>query len=146
MTGSAISQTVPGRLSPPFARAQVLDAMREGVITCTPDNGLDEVARLMAMHRVHAVVVSGLGSAPSATAWGIVADTDIAKFAGEADQHRAGSVADTDVVTVSASESLERAAQLMAEHEVTHLVAVDGTGLPVGVLSTLDIAASVGRA
>ena len=145
MTGSAISSTVLGRLSPPFARAQVLDVMRKGVITCTPDTGLDEVARLMAVHRVHAVVVSALGSAPGATAWGIVADTDIARFAGTADQHRAGSVASTDVVTVPASESLERAAQLLAENEVTHLVAVDGAGLPVGVLSTLDIAASVGQ-
>jgi CBS domain-containing protein len=41
-------------------------------------------------------------------------------------------------------ETLERAAQLMNEHEITHLVVVDpSTKDPVGVLSTLDIAGVV---
>ncbi len=141
---SATPQTLPGRLTPSFDRAQVLDAMRPGVITCTPDTGLDAVARIMAMNRIHAVVVSALGAAPSATAWGIVSDTDITRFAATADVHTAGSIASTDLVTVPAGESLERATELMAEHGISHVVAVDGGGMPVGVLSSLDVAAVVG--
>jgi CBS domain-containing protein len=42
---------------------------------------------------------------------------------------------------VATTEPLRRAAQMMAEHEVSHLVAVDPeTTKPVGVISTLDIA------
>jgi CBS domain-containing protein len=49
------------------------------------------------------------------------------------------------VVTVSPQETLDRAAQLMLEHSTDHLVVVDPLELrPVGVLSTLDIAAVVG--
>lgn len=144
MTRSATPQILPGRLSPSFDRAQVFDAMRAGVITCTPDTGLDAVARIMAVNHIHVVVVSALGAGPRATAWGIVSDMDIARLAGMADVHTAGSIASTDLVTVRADESLERATQLMAEHETTHLVAVDSAGMPVGVLSTLDVAAVIG--
>jgi CBS domain-containing protein len=53
----------------------------------------------------------------------------------------AGEVAATEVVTVPPSATLEEAAQLMAEHEVTHLIIVHGdTGRPLGVISTLDLA------
>ena len=45
---------------------------------------------------------------------------------------------------IAPDETLERAAQLMAENAVAHLVVVDpDTGHPVGVLSTLDVAAAL---
>ena len=37
------------------------------------------------------------------------------------------------------SAGLDRAAALMAEHYATHLVAVGRSGLPSGVVSTLDV-------
>lgn len=44
---------------------------------------------------------------------------------------------------MSADEPLQNAAQLMSEHGVSHLVVVEGAGgYPLGVLSTLDIAAA----
>ena len=47
----------------------------------------------------------------------------------------------TPVVTVEPDEPLGRAAQLMSEHEITHLVVVDPElTRPIGVLSTLDMA------
>jgi CBS domain-containing protein len=47
-------------------------------------------------------------------------------------------------VLVHRGETLERAAQLMTEHGSAHLVVDDPeTGRPVGVLSTLDIAAAL---
>ena len=51
----------------------------------------------------------------------------------------AGALASTEVVTVDARESLERAGQLMVEHQLTHLLVVSGSR-PVGIVSTLDIA------
>ena len=42
---------------------------------------------------------------------------------------------------VRPDETVARAAALMREHQVTHLVVIDpDSALPVGVLSTLDIA------
>jgi CBS domain-containing protein len=43
---------------------------------------------------------------------------------------------------VDPGETLERAAQLMAEHEVTHLLVV-AERKPVGVISSLDLAAAI---
>jgi CBS domain-containing protein len=45
---------------------------------------------------------------------------------------------------VHPDDSLEHAAQLMAEHEVTHLVVIQPhTRHPVGILSALDLAGAL---
>jgi CBS domain-containing protein len=47
---------------------------------------------------------------------------------------------------VSPGETLERAAQLMTEHNTAHLIVVDPKQQrPLGVLSTLDIAGTLAR-
>jgi hypothetical protein len=43
----------------------------------------------------------------------------------------AGALANTEILTVDASETLERAAQLMVEHQLTHLIVV-ARARPVG--------------
>lgn len=115
--------------------------MHAGVMTCVPDDSIRAVAAIMATYRVHAVVVTERsGNRPL----GIVSDLDLvsAAAAGGADG-TALQAAATEPLTISANESLERAAQLMSEHAVSHLVVVDGAGgYPLGVLSTLDIAAA----
>jgi CBS domain-containing protein len=125
-----------------FDEVLVADAMHTGVVTCPLDASLSEVARLMAFHRIHCVVVREqvtVGGAP----WGIVSDLDLAAMAaaGEIDGHTAGDSAASPVVMVSPDETLTRAAQLMAEHGTAHVVVADAlTAEPVGVLSTLDLA------
>ena len=48
------------------------------------------------------------------------------------------------VVLISGSDTLDRAAQLMHEHQTAHLLVVDPDTIhPVGVLSTLDVAAAL---
>lgn len=143
--GSGLQPVQRSYLAPPFEKATVLDAMRPGLISCPPDTPFAHVARMMATYRIHAVVVSALGAEPhEASAWGIVSDLDLARFANEAAGQMAGSMARTEFVTVAPNESLERAAQLMSEHEVSHLVVVDpDDGRPVGVLSTLDLAGAL---
>jgi CBS domain-containing protein len=50
-------------------------------------------------------------------------------------------------VAIAPSEPLERAAQLMTKHAIAHLVVVDPVEQrPVGVLSTLDLAAALAAA
>lgn len=44
---------------------------------------------------------------------------------------------------VDRDEPLERAAQLMVEHQLTHLLVTGPAGMPVGVLSTLDVAGAI---
>lgn len=123
-------------------------AMHPGVLTCPPDTPLREVARMMARYRIHAVVVFNDdgedGEIPGV--WGVVSDADLVATAaiGDVDGRTAGGAARTPVVTVRREESLMRAAELMREHRVTHLVVVSSSmDQPLGILSTLDLARSV---
>jgi CBS domain-containing protein len=143
--------TVP--TGPALDELRVTDAMHGGVLTCTLDTSLREVAGIMARYRVHAVLTIGGRSVTEAlqgSLWGIVSDHDLvdAVARGEVESAKAGEIAGTPLVMVRPGESLARAAALMREHQVSHLVVVDeDSALPVGVLSTLDIAKalSIGR-
>jgi CBS domain-containing protein len=65
-----------------------------------------------------------------------------AAFAHEpAESTTAGKVASNPAVLISPRVPLRRAAELMTEHGVTHLVVVDErSNRPVGVISMLDLA------
>ena len=136
-TGTTSDITRHSFAAPAFESAKVLDAMRLGVVSCPPDTTVREVARIMATYRIHSVVVTEM---PEGAPLGVISDIDIAAGA-QTLEAPAGTVARTEVITVSPEDSLARAAQLMAEHDVTHLVAVQPhSGHPVGVLSALDVA------
>jgi drug/metabolite transporter (DMT)-like permease len=49
--------------------------MNPGVLTCAPATTLRDVARMMSMHRIHAVVV--LGNDSGLRPWGVVSDLDL---------------------------------------------------------------------
>ena len=128
-----------------LASTRVSEAMRHGVLTCQAETPLRVIAGMMAEHRIHSVVVTNLDGV-SETAWGIVSDIDLLRAAPEnVDERRASEVAGTELLTVEPDESLERAAQMMAEHDVNHAVVVSA-GRPIGVLSSLDVAESLARA
>jgi CBS domain-containing protein len=119
------------------------DAMNAGVIRCAPETPLRAVARLMATYDVHAVYVFDFGQEDdeSVRIWGLVSDLDVAAAWPVIDQRTAGGTAVAPVLTVSADEPLEQAAELMAQKGSSHLAVLDpATGRPVGVLSTLDVA------
>jgi CBS domain-containing protein len=126
-------------LTPRFEDARVYDAMRKGIFTCPPDTSLREVARMMATYHIHSVVVTDLeGEQP----WGLLTAVDLVRSAGPGfEDQTAGESAATEVVSVMSDDTLPRAAQLMAEHETSHLLVLHSqTGNPVGVISTLDVA------
>ncbi len=112
--------------------------MHHGVMTCRHDDSIHHVAAIMSNYRVHAVVVAtGNGARPL----GIVSDLDVATAAATGAECTALEAAATEPLSVSSSASLERAAQLMSEHGVSHLVVLDSAGgYPLGILSTLDFA------
>lgn len=117
--------------------------MRPGILSCGPEDDLTTVARTMAANHVHAVVVSGLESTPSGgerLTWGLISALDLASAALSGADSDAGALASSEIVTVDLGEPLTRAAQLMVEHQLTHLLVVSGVR-PVGVISTLDVAA-----
>jgi CBS domain-containing protein len=127
---------------------RVEDAMHRGVVSCPLETPLTTVAAMMASNRVHCIVALGdpdQGQEPRL--WGLVSDLDLVTIAAAEDvgARTAGGSAATEVVTVGPDETLRRAAQLMAEHDVAHLLVVDPeTDRPIGVLSTLDVAAALG--
>lgn len=130
---------------PALGSLRVVDAMHPGLISCSPDTPLRAVARMMATYRVHAILVSAHGEEELAggAVWGIVSDVDLlrASQGADVDERASRAVAATPVLTVTTGEDLGRAAQLMVEHEVSHVVVVEPrSARPVGVLSTLDIA------
>jgi CBS domain-containing protein len=130
-------------LTPSLEKATVGDAMRTGIMSCEPDLPAATVARMMATHHIHAVVVEGIhhdSVRGERLTWGIVSDTDLLRAAREGiEDLTVVEIAATEPVTVEASLPLVDALRLMDEHETTHLIVSDG-GRPVGILSTLDIA------
>ena len=124
---------------------RVIDAFHPGLVSCSLDTSLRTVARMMATYRVHAILVTAHGEEelPDGSGWGIVADTDLIRAAetGDLEEQPARTIATTPVLTVASRDELGHAAQLMVEHEASHLVVVEHrSARPIGVLSTLDIA------
>jgi len=134
---------------PELAEIPVADAMHAGVLTCPIETPLRTVAQMLTTYNVHCVIVFGSEEEHEngvPRAWGVVSDLDLvgAALAGDVDERTAGGAAASPVIFVSGSATLDRAAQLMTEHETAHLVVVDPDTLqPVGVLSTLDVAAAL---
>ena len=118
---------------------RVRDAMHHGILSCAADAPLAEVAGIMAKHRVHAVAIAN-GDAVRPAA--VVSDLDVVAAIASGEEPSAGQAAATEPLAVSDDERLLRAAQLMVEHGVSHLIVLDAaTGHPIGVLATSDVAA-----
>ncbi len=129
----------------PFEDRSVGDVATTTILSCAPDAPLEEVAWMMAVNRVHALVVLG-GEEPEPP---IVADNDLVSAAQSGHFHElsAADIAGTESVSVGLDESLGRAAQLLAEHNISHLIVRDHRQAPVGIVSNLDLAAVIaGRA
>ena len=123
----------------PTDRLTVADAMHPGVVTCDVETPLAKVAQMMVGHRIHCVIVSSRGQQDPL--WGVVSDRDLTAAVAErsTEEVSAGEVALTPPVVIDIRDPLRRAARLMTDHGVSHLVVVK-QGRPVGVISTLDLA------
>ena len=125
-----------------LASIRVADAMHRGVVTCTSDATLGTIARLLAAHRIHAVVVLPHEGADD---WGIVSDLDlVAALSRGSLTATAGQISSTPTVSVRAEDPLTHALQLMRDHDAHHVMVLGRESQrPIGIVSTLDIADAV---
>jgi CBS domain-containing protein len=125
----------------------VRDGMHEGLISCSPDAGLEEVAGIMREQGISAVVVMKEGEAV-----GIISQTDLVNAAfvqpymrywrGMAARH----LMTSPVVSVPSDAPLARALELLESRRIHRLVVTESTDAgerPIGVLSLGDIARAV---
>ena len=121
--------TTPLDLSPLSDSLRVSEAMHLGLISCSFESPLRTAARLMATHRVHAILVTAHGDSrlPEGGPWAIVTDTDLLLAAETADLDDATvrTIATTSVHVIASTERLASAAQLMAEQSVSHVVVLE---------------------
>jgi CBS domain-containing protein len=129
--------------APRLEHVRVADAMAAGAVTCAADAPLRDVAWLMVEHHSRCVAVPA-SEGTGTPAWRLVSDLDLvgAAAAGCLEALTAGELATGAQVCISDDDQLDRAAKLMSEHRVAHLVVVGAaSGRPVGILSALDVAA-----
>jgi CBS domain-containing protein len=139
---SATSTAQRTYVGPAFGEARVGDAMRVGVVTCTPDTSLRDAARMMSGYGIHCLIVADVEAGRHAGSWRVVDALDVARAEADGKAKSVGEVATEDAVTISSDAPLSEAARLMAERRASHLVAVlPGTDRPVGVVSASGLAA-----
>jgi CBS domain-containing protein len=129
---------------------KVQDWMHRGVITCTLETPIADVAATLDAHDISALVVID----ENGDALGVISRTDLvnARFIAPYMKHWRGLSAQhlmtKPVISVSADTSIEEAAQLLFEKHIHRLVVVEKSGhhiRPVGILSITDLARHVGE-
>jgi predicted transcriptional regulator len=124
-----------------LAKPSVAQHMRLGIVSCAPDASVREVAWAMSNNKVHAIfVVDDRAAEPP-----VILDSDLvaAASSGHFDHLRARDIASTEAKSVFVDDRLERAVELLGEGGVGHLVVRDRQRMPVGVISTLDVARAI---
>lgn len=143
MPETAIHSHHGSYLMPSLEHATVVDAMHPGILRCDPDTPITEVARIMATHHVHCVAVMGIAHDQSGESlvWGLISDFDLIRAGALRTETTARELAQQPVISVNPTTDLRDAGELMLRHHAAHLVVVDEERLlPIGIVSTLDLA------
>ncbi|HVS29344.1 MAG TPA: CBS domain-containing protein [Solirubrobacteraceae bacterium] len=115
----------------------VRDGMNRITVTAGPGHTLREAARRMSARNVGAAVVID----PEQSGAGIVTERDILHAVGagqDLDTELVAAHLTSDVVHAAADWPLERAAEVMTDHGIRHVIVIEGAE-PVGILSMRDI-------
>jgi CBS domain-containing protein len=120
----------------------IRDVMHAGVLTCGPDDDLAALARTMVTHRVHAVVIERANDSRPM----FVTDLELVRAALQRTANaRAGDVARDLAPSLPADAPLRQAVAMMGDLDLAHVLAVDpASGVPCGVISSLDVASVLG--
>ncbi len=109
-----------------------------GFISVTPDKTVREAAKVMANKGIGFLVV--VDSSDPRKVVGVLSERDIIRaLASNKEDAKVEELMTKDVVTVKDTDTLYKAAKLMREHSIRHLVVVNEDGIPVGVLSIRDL-------
>jgi CBS domain-containing protein len=138
------TQTLHGSyLMPSLQHATVADAMHPGIVFCSPDASLTEVARLMTTNHVHCIAVIGIShdDEGECMVWGLISDLDLMRAGIRlGSDQTARALALEPVISVRSTMPLRQAGEVMLEQGVSHIIVIDPeTRRPNGVLSTLDV-------
>ena len=109
---------------PSLERATVGDLMHPGVISYAADATAAEVARMMAIHNLHCVVVIGVthDHFDDPLVWGLISDMDLTEMCITACPGRsAATLARRSILTVEKSTPIREAAALMVTERESHL-------------------------
>lgn len=128
----------------------VRDCMHDGVISCTPETSVEDVARTMREQKVSALVVVDGGAAI-----GVISQTDLVNAAfvqpymqfwrGMAARHLMSS----PVVSVRPDDRLASALDVLTTRRIHRVVVTEHSATgerPVGILSLTDVARALGTA
>jgi len=120
-------------------KTAVREAMHRGVITCTSNTALKEVARIMNATDVHALVVVDERD----VALGIISHMDMLRAFGQ-DLYalKAEDVMTKEVLSVSPDACVAEAVEIMLGSRVHRLLVAREEGadkIPMGILSTTDV-------
>ncbi len=119
-------------------RLLVKDVMNSPAVTARRDASVQELARLMAEHKVGSIVITDEGKAI-----GIVSDWDIVVKAAVRDEYPSNIKAEeimNELVSIESEEAITKAAKLFRKHSIKRL-AVFYKGEVVGVISASDVIA-----
>ncbi len=120
-------------------KTTVREVMHRGVITCSPDTALKEVARIMNATDVHALIVVN----ERGLAQGVVSHMDMLRaFGRDLYALKAEDVMTREVLSIRPEAPLAEAVEMMLKHRVHRLLVCGEEGgekVPLGVISTTDI-------
>ena len=126
------------------------DVMSRGVVTCVPDSPLQLVARAMAEQRVHAIAIAGVprgGPHARHYAWGLVSASALLRALRRSrPSEPVAAIAATAPAAVTQDAPLAAVAERMIDDGTSHVVVVDPSGFPCGMLSSLDLASVLASA
>jgi CBS domain-containing protein len=123
------------------------DLMHEGLITCPPGTSLGQVARLLDVHHIHAVLVAEQPDHPL----GIISDFDLlaAEWLSVDEESlntmrnmTARDLMTSPIATIEIGTPIPEAAKRMADKDI-HRMLVTREGRPVGVFSISDLVAGI---
>jgi CBS domain-containing protein len=116
---------------------QILDSKGANVVTTTPDTSLSEAARILVEHNIGAIMILD-GDEPA----GIFTERDLLRFVTTKDYNLEttplSQVMTRNLVTITPTEGVIDALDLMKEHAIRHLPVMKDDTM-VGIVSSRDV-------
>jgi osmoprotectant transport system ATP-binding protein len=124
---------------------KVMHLMRRGVITCSEETNLQEVAQIMVANSIHYCVVTN----PNNEVKGIISTRRILKgYKKDLEQSRAKDILLPYTVTITPNSSLKDAVRVMNQKKIEHLIVVSdrpGSHAILGLLHAEDIISKMAK-
>ena len=118
----------------------IREVMSKEIIVVSPGSSLGSVARTMLDRHVHSVVVAhprAIAADPR-TGWQVVSALEVLEARADP-ASPVGTIARSPALIVTEDETVTRAADLLSQHRVGHLLVTRFDGHPVGIVSSLDL-------